>query len=84
MAIHHPTFPSTQAQLLPHLHVIPWSATASLVSVVVEQTELEEGESMSSKKLSHRIRQEQQKIESRAFGTDDAESAAEWMDKNCP
>jgi hypothetical protein len=29
-------------------------------------------------------RQAQQKIEGRAFGSLDAESAAEWLEKNCP
>lgn len=52
------------------------------VKKLLKQIGLEEGESISSIKLSHHIRQEQQKIESRAFGTDDAESALEWLEKN--
>ncbi len=45
---------------------------------------MNEDEAIESQMVSRRIRQAQQKIEGRAFGTVDAESAAEWLEKNCP
>ena len=41
-------------------------------------------EAIESDVVSRRIRQAQQKIEGRAFGTVNAGSAAEWLEKNCP
>jgi len=45
---------------------------------------MSEDEAIEAQMVSRRIRQAQQKIEGRAFGTVDAESAAEWLEKNCP
>lgn len=45
---------------------------------------MSEDEAIESNMVSRRIRQAQQKIEGRAFGSLDAESAAEWLEKNCP
>lgn len=43
-----------------------------------------EEEAIESEMVSRRIKQAQQKIERKAFGSSDAESAAEWLEKNCP
>ena len=45
---------------------------------------MSEDEAIESQMVSRRIRQAQQKIEGRTFGSLDAESAAEWLEKNCP
>ncbi|MDP6558349.1 MAG: preprotein translocase subunit SecA [Pirellulaceae bacterium] len=43
-----------------------------------------EDEAIESKMVSRRIKQAQQKIEGKVLGSFDAESAAEWLKKNCP
>jgi len=43
-----------------------------------------EDEAIESQMVSRRIKQAQQKIEGRAFGSSEAESAAAWLEKNCP
>jgi len=43
-----------------------------------------EDEAIESHMVSRRIKQAQQKIEGRAFGSLDAESAVHWLEKNCP
>jgi hypothetical protein len=45
---------------------------------------MKEDEAIESQMVSRRIRQAQQKIEGRTFGSLDAESAAGWLEKNCP
>ena len=54
------------------------------VKNVLKQMGMKEDEAIESQKLSRRIRQAQQNIEGRALGSLDAESAAEWLEKNCP
>lgn len=54
------------------------------VKTVLRQLGMKEDEAIESDMVSRRIRQAQQKIEGRAFGSLDAESAAEWLAKNCP
>jgi len=54
------------------------------VKNVLKQLGMKENEAIESQMVSRRIRQAQQKIEGRAFGSLDAESAAEWLAKNCP
>ena len=54
------------------------------VKDVLRQLGMTEDEAIESPMVSRRIRQAQQKIEGRAFGSLDAESAAEWLEKNCP
>lgn len=54
------------------------------VKGVLTKMGMNEDEAIESQMVSRRIRQAQQKIEGRAFGTVDAESAAEWLEKNCP
>ncbi len=54
------------------------------VKGVLTKLGMKEDEAIESQLVSRRIRQAQQKIEGRAFGTVDAESAAEWLKKNCP
>ena len=51
---------------------------------VLEQLGMKEDEAIESNMVSRRIKQAQQKIEGRAFGSSNAESAAEWLKKNCP
>jgi hypothetical protein len=51
---------------------------------VLKQLGMTEDESIQSQMVSRRIRQAQQRIEGRAFGSLDAESAAGWLEKNCP
>lgn len=45
---------------------------------------MKEDEAIESEMVSRRIRKAQQQIEGGAFGSLDAESAAEWLTKNCP
>ena len=45
---------------------------------------MRENEPLQSEMVSRRIKQAQQKIEGKAFGTSDAKSAAEWLENNCP
>ena len=54
------------------------------VKNVLKRLGVSEDEAIESQLVSRRIRQAQQKIEGRAFGSLDAESAAEWLEKNCP
>jgi len=54
------------------------------VKNVLKQLGMSEDDAIESQMVSRRIRQVQQKIEGRAFGSLDAESAAEWLEKNCP
>lgn len=51
---------------------------------VLKQMGMKEDEAIVSQMISHRIRRAQQKIEGRAFGSLDADSAVEWLEKNCP
>jgi hypothetical protein len=53
------------------------------VQSVLAQLGMAEDEAIESQMVSRRIRQAQQKIEGKAFGTVDAESAAQWLEKNC-
>jgi hypothetical protein len=43
-----------------------------------------EDEAIESQMVSRRIRQAQKKIEGGAYGSFDAESAAQWLEQNCP
>lgn len=54
------------------------------VKHVLTQLGMKEDEAIESQMVSRRIRKAQLKIEGRALGTVGAESAAEWLDKNCP
>jgi len=54
------------------------------VKPVLKLMGMKEGEAIESPMVSRGIRRLQQKIEGRAFGSLDAESAAEWLEKNCP
>jgi preprotein translocase subunit SecA len=54
------------------------------VQNVLRKLGMSEDEAIEAQMVSRRIRQAQQKIEGRAFGSSDAESAAAWLKKNCP
>lgn len=54
------------------------------VKNVLRQMGMGEEEAIESQMVSRRIRKAQQKIEGRAYGNFDAESAAHWLKKNCP
>lgn len=54
------------------------------VQSILEKLGMTEDEAIESNMVSRRIKQAQQKIEGRAFGSLDAESAAQWLEKNCP
>jgi hypothetical protein len=54
------------------------------VQNVLRKLGMTEDEAIESQMVSRRIKQAQQKIEGRAFGSIDAESAAQWLEKNCP
>ena len=54
------------------------------VKKILMQMGMKEDEAIDSQMVSRRIRQAQQKIEGRTYGHLDAESAAEWLEKNCP
>ncbi|PAY17609.1 hypothetical protein CKO51_20490 [Rhodopirellula sp. SM50] len=54
------------------------------IKSVLTKLGMNEDEAIKSQVVSRRIRQAQQKIEGRVFGTVDAESAAKWLEKNCP
>ncbi|MEZ6126787.1 MAG: hypothetical protein R3C49_27025 [Planctomycetaceae bacterium] len=54
------------------------------ISSVLKQVGMKETEAIESPMVSRRIRGAQKKIEGRAFGSLDAESAEEWLEKNCP
>lgn len=51
---------------------------------ILKQLGMKEDEAIESQMVSRRIRQAQQKIEGRTFGSLEAESASEWLEKNCP
>ena len=54
------------------------------VKKTLAQLGMKEDAAIESQMVSRRIRQAQQKIEGRTFGSLDAESAAKWLEKNCP
>jgi hypothetical protein len=54
------------------------------VGNVLRKLGISEDQAIESNMVSRRIRQAQQKIEGRAFGSSDANTAAEWLEKNCP
>lgn len=54
------------------------------VSNMLRKMGMTEDQAIESQMISRRIRRAQQKIEGRAFGSLDAESAATWLEKNCP
>lgn len=54
------------------------------VKNMLKKMGMEEAQAIESQMVSRRIRQAQQKIEGRAFGAADAQSASEWLEKNCP
>ena len=54
------------------------------VKNVLKQLGMSENAAIESEMVSRRIRQAQRKIEGRAIGSLDAESAAGWLEKNCP
>lgn len=54
------------------------------VKNVLKQLGMSEDAAIESQMVSRRIRQAQQKMEGRAFGSLGAESAAGWLEKNCP
>jgi preprotein translocase subunit SecA len=54
------------------------------VKKMLVQIGIKEDEPLKNTMVSRRIRMAQQTYEGRAFGTVYAESAAEWLDKNCP
>ena len=51
---------------------------------VLRQMGMTEDQAIESRMVSRRIRQAQEKIEGKAYGSSDAESAADWLEKNCP
>ena len=51
---------------------------------VLRQLGMSENEAIESPMVARRIRQAQQKIEGRVFGSLNAESAAQWLKQNCP
>ena len=54
------------------------------VQNILRKLGMSEDEPIESRMVSRRIRQAQQKIEGRAFGSMTAESATDWLQKNCP
>jgi hypothetical protein len=54
------------------------------VKNMLKQLGMQEHEAIVSQMVSRRIRQAQKKIEKRTFGSLDAKSAADWLEKNCP
>ncbi len=54
------------------------------VQSMLRKLGMTETEFIESQIVSRRIRKSQQKIEGTAIGSLDAESAAEWLEKNCP
>ena len=54
------------------------------VKHVLKQLGMKENEPIESELVSRRIRQAQQRIEGRTFGSLQAASAAQWLEKNCP
>ena len=51
---------------------------------VLEKLGMSEDEAIQSNMVSRRVRQAQQKIEGRTIAIAEADSAAEWLEKNCP
>lgn len=58
--------------------------TGEWVRNILSTLGMTESEAIESNTVARRIRQAQQKIEGKAFGSFDAESAAQWLEKNCP
>ena len=56
----------------------------SWVQDVLGKLGMSEDEAIDSKLISHRIRRAQRKIQSKAYDSLDADSAMEWLEKNCP
>lgn len=54
------------------------------VKQVLQQLGMSEDEPISSPMVSNRIQRAQQKIEGRSLGADEADSAQQWLEKNCP
>jgi hypothetical protein len=54
------------------------------VQSVLRKLGMSEDEAIQSRMVTRRIRQAQQKIEGKVIGTVDAQSAAEWLEKNFP
>ena len=54
------------------------------VQNILRNLGMTEEDAIESKLLSRRIRKAQQKIEGKALGSADAESAAQWLEKHCP
>lgn len=54
------------------------------VQRVIQAMGMEPNESIQSHLVSRRIRKAQQRIAGKTFGTVNADSAAEWLEKNCP
>lgn len=54
------------------------------VKGLLRQLGMSQGEAIESEMVSRSIRKAQQKIEGRAFGSLAAESAAQWLQQNCP
>ena len=54
------------------------------VKNVLKQLGMSEDEAIESEMVSRRIRSAQKKIEGRTFGSLNANSAEEWLEKNCP
>lgn len=54
------------------------------VQNMLRQMGMKEDEAIVSQMVSRRIRQAQQRIENRTFGSLDADSVAEWLEANCP
>lgn len=54
------------------------------VQNLLEKLGMSADEAIESAMVSRRLKQSQRKIEGQAFGSVDAESAAQWLEKNCP
>ena len=54
------------------------------VKNLLKQLGMSEDEAIESQMVSRRIRSAQKKIEGRTFGSLNANSAEEWLEKNCP
>jgi hypothetical protein len=54
------------------------------VKQVLSKLGMKEDEAIESEMVVRRIKDAQRKIEGRALGNVDAESAAEWLERNCP
>lgn len=54
------------------------------IQKLLENLGMSEDEAIESAMVARRLKQAQEKIESKAIGRSDAESAAQWLEKNCP